>query len=339
MKFDVNPFHLYPIKGDLIDKLFINRDNEISSAKGILNIKFKNTSEIVAIIGGTGIGKSSLLYYIFDFAEKEGKDVGYYTDPKEFILASKENELDELILIDNGGKLNNSEAQSFYNTVGGYIDKYGGIIFFCDTYERNKDTLRVRKNITSQNIALPKKMKTEDLTYFIENRMKKCLIPGQKFIFPFEDDAINMASLRSLGNLRNFIDYTQKGWFFISGNGNGNGKVGIEEMKIAIEQVDRSLIGNFDLIDLKILWYSTTAVLNKNFLSQKCGINVRTLESHLEEKLFDFITYQRHGVEIYPISVYKNIKDGKEILEKLIEGLGIDIQDITDEIKKMKKRK
>lgn len=327
MKFDFNPFHLYPIKGDLIDKLFINRDNEINSAKGILNIKFTNTSEIVTVIGGTGIGKSSLLYYILGLADKEGRDVQFYTDPKEFNLASEEKEMEKLILIDNGDKLNDPEARSLYNTVEGFINQYGGIVFFCDTYQRDKDTLLLRKNITSQNIALPKKMKTEDLKYFIENRMKKCLIPGQKFKFPFEDDAIDMASYRSLGNLRNFIDYTQKGWFFISGN--GNGRVGIDEMKIAIEQVDRGLIGNFDLIDLKILWYSTTAVLNKNFLSQKCGINVRTLESHLEENLSDFITYQRHGVEIYPISVYKNIKGGKEILEKLIEGLGIELQDIT----------
>ena len=98
LKFSTDPFYLYPVKEDMIDRLFVNREEEINIAKGIMGMRFKDTAEICAVVGGIGVGKSSTLYYIANIAKENGYNAEFYDNPDDFYSEDKnikENELNE----------------------------------------------------------------------------------------------------------------------------------------------------------------------------------------------------------------------------------------------------
>lgn len=328
LKFSADPFYLYPVKEDMIDRLFVNREEEINIARGILGMRFKDTAEICAIVGGIGVGKSSVLYYIANIAKEMGYNTEFYDNLDDFYSNLKKiNKKESVGLIDNVDKLSGDEARKFYGYVEKHVGKLGGIIFFSDNYSRDKETLKLRNFTVSQNISLPKGLSKEKLRYFLEERMKKCLAKVNKFVFPFEDDAIEMASIRSAGNLRSFLNYSKNGWMVTVGG--GRKRVAKKDMKAGMVIVDRALLGSCDLIDLKILWYSTSGEINKSFLAHQCGIDTKTLDSHVEDRLIELITQKRSGKDVLITSIYRYIDGGKEILEKIIEGLGIRKLDVT----------
>ena len=327
MKFTTNPFYLYPVRENMIDTLFVDRDEEINLARGILRINFENTFEVCAVIGGIGVGKSSFLYYVIKIAKEMGYKVKFYSNPDEFYSASKKNKKNiEINLIDDVGKISEDEACKFYTFIEKYAGKQG-IIFFSDIYKRDKKTLELRKFTVSQNITLPQGLSKERLKYFLEERMKKCLSPDEKFKFPFDEDAIEMANIRSTGNLRNFFNYTKNSWVIAAGG--SKNKVSKKEMESGIIAIDRALLGSFDLIDYKILWYSTQGEINKSFLAHQCGIDSKTLENHIEDRLFELISQKRSGKDILITSIYRYIEGGQEILDKILKGLGIHKVDLT----------
>jgi hypothetical protein len=330
LKFETDPFYLYPVKEDMIDRLFVNREEEINIAKGILGMRFKDTAEICAVVGGIGVGKSSTLYYIANIAKDSGYSAEFYDNPDDFYSVSKKNKKEKRVrIIDNVDKLDDESARIYYNFIEKQMGKFRGIIFFSDNYNRDKKTLKLRNFTVSQNISLPKGLSRDKLRYFLEERMKKCLEKGNKLIFPFEDDALEMTSVRSTGNLRNFLNYAKNAWMVTIGG--GGEKVTIKEMKAGLVIVDRALLGSCDLIDLKILWHSTSGDINKSYLAHQCGIDSKTLDSHIESRLADLITQKRSGKDVMITSIYRYIDDGPEILENIIEGLGIRMLDVTGE--------
>ncbi len=329
LKFKTDPFYLYPVKEDMIDRLFVNREEEINIAKGILGMRFKDTVEICAVVGGIGVGKSSILYYIVNIAKESDLNANFYDNPDDFYSESKNIKRNGISIIDNVDKLDDENARKCYNLIEKHVGKLGGIIFFSDNYTRDKKTLKLRNFTVSQNISLPKGLSSEKLRYFLEERMKKCLEKGNKLVFPFDDNAMEMASVRSTGNLRNFLSYAKNGWMVTIGG--GGEKVTKKEMKAGMVIVDRALLGSCDLIDMKILWHSTSGDINKSYLAHQCGIDSKTLDSHIEDRLADLITRKRSGKDVLITSIYRYIDDGSEILEKIIEGLGIRKLDVTGE--------
>jgi hypothetical protein len=322
LRFETDPFYLYPVKEDMIDRLFVDREEEINIAKGIMGMRFKDTAEICAVVGGIGVGKSSTMYYIANIASKSGYSAEFYDNPNNFYSEAKKTKKDDVVnIIDNIDKLDDENARKYYNFIEKYVGKHGGIIFFSDNYRRDKETLKLRNFTVSQNISLPKGLSREKLRYFLEERMKNCLEKGNKLIFPFDDDAMEMASIRSTGNLRNFLNYAKNGWMVTIGG--GGKKVTKTEMKAGMVIVDRAFLGSCDLIDMKILWHSTSGDINKSYLAHQCGIDSKTLDSHIENRLADLITQKRSGKDVLITSIYRYVDDGPEILEKIIEGLGI----------------
>jgi len=324
LKFRADPFYLYPVKEDMIDRLFVNRKEEINIVTGLLGTSFANTAEICAVIGGIGVGKSSTLYCIMKIAKEMGYKAEFYNGPEDFYSGAKRPATGKRVeIIDDVGKASEKEARRFYAT----LEKHGGIVFFSDTYARTTENLKLRQFTVSQSISLPKGLSDEKLRFFIEERMKKCLAPRQKFVFPFEDEALQMASTRSAGNLRSFLNYAKNGWRVATGSGRSN--VAADDMKAGMIILDRSLLGSCDLIDLKILWHSTRGAINKSFLAHQSGIDTKTLDSRLDGRLAELVTQKRSGKEIVVSSIYRYVKDGDDILEKVIDGLGIHRMDIT----------
>jgi hypothetical protein len=330
LKFSTNPFYLYPVKEDMIDRLFVDREEEINIAKGLMGMRFSDTAEICAVVGGIGVGKSSILHYITNIAKKSGYSAEFYDNPDDFYSGAKNPKKKDIVnIVDNIDKLDEENACKYYNFIEKHVGKIGGIIFFSDNYSRDKKTLKLRNFTVSQNISLPRGLSREKLRYFLEERMKKCLKKGNKLVFPFDDNAMEMASVRSAGNLRNFLSYAKNGWMVTIGG--GGKKVTKKEMKAGMVIVDRALLGSCDLIDIKILWNSTSGDINKSYLAHQCGIDSKTLDSHIENSLADLITQKRSGKDVLITSIYRYIDDGPEILEKIIEGLGIRKLDVTGE--------
>jgi hypothetical protein len=328
MKFTTDPFYLYPVKDSLIANLFVDREEEISVAKGILGLEFEDAAEICAVIGGIGVGKSSILYYIMKIAKEMDYNVEFYNNPDHFYSGSdKVSKKKSVSLIDDVGKVSEDDAHKFYAFVEKHLDKYGGIIFFSDAYKRDKETLSLWNFTVSQNISLPKGISKEKLRYFLEERMKKCLAPDEKFVFPFEERVLEMAAVRSMGNLRSFINYAKNGWMVATGS--GKGMVSMKEMKAAMILVDRAILGSCDLTDFRILWYSTVGEINKSYLAHQCGIDIKTLDARIEDTLSELVTKNRSGKDVIIASIYRYIEDGKGILEEIIKGLGTHETDIT----------
>jgi hypothetical protein len=58
MKFGSDPFYLYAIKDEMIDRLFMDREEEISIAKGLLGMKYEDTAEICAVVGESALARA-----------------------------------------------------------------------------------------------------------------------------------------------------------------------------------------------------------------------------------------------------------------------------------------
>ena len=312
IEFRTDPFYLYPINESLIGNLFINREEEIKIARGILETKYITKFEICAVIGGIGVGKSSMLYYLMKLADKMGYDVFHFGNVNKFYSDAKSIEGGNIVyLIDDIDKLNDVEVSKSYTFIEEFLNIDGGIIFFSDIYDRNNKTLILRNFTVSQNISLPKNLPVEKLQYFLQERMRKCLVNVKKFSQPFDKGSLEMAGIRSAGNLRNFLNYTKNAYMLAVGSKRKT--VNIKDMKDGIIIIDRTFLGSCDMTDLRILWYATIGEMNKTYLAHKCGIDVKTLDSRIEDRLVEIILTKRSGKDIIITSVYNNIKDGKEI--------------------------
>ena len=328
MKLNSDPFYLYAIKNEMIDRLFVNREEEISIAKGLLAMKFEDSAEICAIVGGTGVGKSSLLHYILRTAKEMDYSAEFYANPDSFYSdIEKINKKKSLFLIDDVGKASEDEARKFYAYAENHMTEHGGLIFFSDMYHRDKKTLEIRNFTISHTISLPRGMNKDKLLFFLQERMKRCMVPGEHFTFPFDDESLAIAATRSGGNLRNFLNYAKNGWMVATGSEKDT--VGGDDMRAGMIIIDRGLLGVCDVIDFKILWYSTVGDINKSYLAHQCGIDVKTLDSRMGDRLAELITQKRSGKDIMVASIYKYIEGGQAILENIVEGLGIHKPDIT----------
>jgi len=330
MKFSSDPFYLYAIKEDMVERLFVNREDEVNIIKGILGMPFGDNAEICAIIGGIGVGKSSILQYVKKLAGDMGFDVMFYNNLGQFY-----SEIDRIgkgknrkvCLIDYVGIADDVEARNYYARIEEYLGEHGGLIFFTDTYHREKKTLERRNFTVSQNISLSIGLDREKLEYFLIERMKKCLVPGETFKFPYEEESMEIAVTRSRGNLRNYLNYSKNAWLVATGGEKNT--VGKEDMKKGIITVDRALLGGCDLIDFKILWYSTVGDINKSYLAHQCGIDAKTLDSRLDSKLSEITSQKKQGKDVIVTTIYKYIDGGEEILSSVMEGLGFHKKDIT----------
>lgn len=331
MRFSSDPFYLYAVKEEMIERLFVNREDEISMIKGIMRMPFGNNAEVCAIIGGIGVGKSSILQYIKKIARDMGFDVIYYNNPDKFYSDGgkiDKGENKKVCLIDDIGTVDDMSVRGYYASIEEYLDEHGGIVFFTDIYNREQNTLKRRNFMVSQNISLSVGMDKEKLEYFLMERMKRCIGPGEKFEFPYEKEGMKIAAIRSRGNLRNFLNYSKNAWLVASGS--GKNKVEKEDMKKGIITVDRALLGGYDLIDFKILWYSTIGDINKSYLAHQCGIDAKTLDSRLYSKLSDMTNQKKQGKDVIVTSIYKYMDDGEDILFSVMEGLGVHKEDMAE---------
>ena len=98
--------------------------------------------------------------------------------------------------------------------------------------------------------------------------------------------------------------------------------VTVENIRDGIVNVDTSLLSGKDLIDLKILWYSTVEDVNRSYLAHKCHIDSKTLDRRVEA-LPEFISKTRSGKDVNMQSIYCFLENGEEILERVFRNLGV----------------
>ncbi len=325
--FKIDPFYLYPLKDDLLKPLFIDREDEINVAKGILMDQLESSLEICAVVGGIGIGKSSILNYIGGLAESNGFSVKHLAGTEAY-----QNEVNglkikkELLLIDDIDKADDEQAIEFYTELGKTPTK-GRLIFFTDTYDRSSPAISLRGFTISHNISLPQGLTKEQLRFFLEERMRNCLTKDSTLIFPFTNEAIEMAAIRSQGNLRAFLNCVKHGWKVARG---GNlDEVGTSELEKGISAIDRVVLGACDIRDSRLRWFATVGDMNKAFLAHQAGVDSKTLESRIRSRLHDFIKERKDGKDIFISSIYKEVPGGKEILESIIKSLGFPMPVIT----------
>jgi len=327
MRFEKDPYYLYPLKDEMIISHFVDRDEEIKTVKGVLKTQFEDTIEISAVIGGIGIGKSSMLNLIGKMAADMGYSVVSLESPDAYASHPKSSRSKmEILLIDDVDKIDDDHACTFYTNVGKNPTK-GRMIFFTDTYDRNIAALNLRNHTISHNISLPQRLDRDRLRFFLEARMRNCLAKGSKYAFPFADDALEMASIRSRGNLRNFLNYSRQGWMVAIGGDRTT--VGQAELRTGMVSIDRALLGGCDAIDMRILWFSTEGDMNKAFLAHQCGIDTKTIDGRIKERLMDFVETRKSGKDVLISSIYKNMTGGKEVLTEIIRGLGFHMPEIT----------
>ena len=133
------------LKDELIDRLFVDREDEIKMVSGILKSQFEETVEICAVIGGIGIGKSSFINYIGGLAKGLGYQV-MQIEGQEIAEGRqvKVNGKRTVILLDDIDKIDDNQATEFYSRLGKNPTK-GCMIFFSDTYDRSANTARLRR--------------------------------------------------------------------------------------------------------------------------------------------------------------------------------------------------
>ncbi len=318
MEFDVDPFYLYPVRDELMGKLFIDREKEIELARTTLAPGFKKHKDVCAVVGGIGVGKSSFINMLDKIARDLGKKTFLTNDLDDIRTDDIMKDYDAL-LIDDVDKIGDEEVKRFYDLCESLlVDE--GVIFFTDTHERASEVVNRRNFTVSQFIMLPRELPRDRLRFFLEERMKRCAISKEEFVFPFNEETLRIASIRSKGNLRNFMNYTKNAWKFFKGG--EEERVTVENMKDGIVTVDTSFLSGKDLTDLKILWYSTVGDMNRSYLAHKCDIDSKTLDRRVDE-LSEFISKKRAGKDIYMQSVYCFLEDREEILERIFRNLGI----------------
>jgi len=323
MRFKINPFWLHPIKEDKIPMLFVDREDELTLVRSILKTEFQDPSEICAVVGGIGIGKSSLLYQAKRIAEDSDLHVEYMNGTENII--SKSEELiknKDVAIIDDVDKLDDDHAKIFYDKLETLLDDIN-FVFFSDSFKRNEEIRKIRSFITTDSLGLPKMLSNEELFFFLKKRMEKCLIKDVKgFELPFEDTALDMAAIRSNGNLRNFFDYTQSGWKI--SRGTNNDIVNSKHMQKGIILKDRTILGGRDIIDYKIIWNSTKGEFNKKLLAHECGINRGTLDNRIKN-ISHIINQENRGKEVIISSIYNQIPEGTKILKGILKDLRVNI--------------
>jgi hypothetical protein len=311
-QFEKDPFYLLPLNGGMLETHFVNREKEREIVNSILGIKFEDSVEICAVVGGTGIGKSSLLEH--------------YNDHQEYYDRKNGRKKRTVIIIDNVDKLDEDRADEFYARLSTPLPP-GGAVFFSDTYERSGRSVKLRRFAITQTIALPQQLGKEQLELFLQERVKNCLPKGTAYEPFFTDDAMEALSIRSRGNLRNFFDYAKHAW--VEALASKRDTVSLEDASAGIINIDKALLGGCDLVDMKILWFATVGTMNKALLANRCDVNYRTLESHIENRLEDVIIEDRNKKEIALTSVYRNILNGENLLREIIKGLGFHMSSIT----------
>jgi len=320
MDFEIDPFYLYPVEEEFIAQLFIDREKEVELARTTLEPGFKRHREICAIVGGIGVGKSSFINMVHKIARNMNKKV-FVTNDLEKVKSASDDIMrkNDILLIDDVDKASDEDAKKFYDLCESLLAD-DGTIFFTDTHERDTAVISRRNFVVSQFIILPRELPGDRLRFFLEERMKRCVIDKEKFVFPFTDESLEMASIRSAGNLRNFLNYAKNGWRFFKGENDKTVTKG--NMMDGITIVDTSLLSGKDFIDYKILWYATIGDVNRSYLAHQCGIDSKTLDSRLIE-LSEFITKKRAGREINIRSIYKSLENGEDILENIFRNLGV----------------
>ncbi len=315
MKFKTDPFYLYPIQESHIDTLFINREKECDMIISILKTEF---NEICSIIGGIGTGKSSTAIYAYNRAKRLGKEVVLLDNVTEYEKTVKKGMGDiDVIIIDDIDKVGDEKASEFYKSLES-IFKENITIFYTDTYQRDRKTSDLREFTASQYITLPRKLGKDSLNTLLKGRMINCVI-NDDFNYPFSDKAIEMASIRSLGNIPRFFTYAKHAWTIYRGK---NKKILDEEdIKEGIINVDRATLGRLDMTDLRIIWNCTFGNPNKTLLAHQSDIHPKTLDNRIIEDLSGLITQVRDGQEVYVSSIYTKLPGGKGILEQILKDL------------------
>ncbi len=319
MRFEEDPFVLDPVREDQIDLLFIDRKEEIEEIKVLLTPDFEKKKVVTPIIGGIGTGKSSLLIHVKAIAKEFELNTILLKNYKEFMgKEKKEIREKDVVLIDNIDKLNNEKAYDFYTDLESLFES-GGIVFFSDTYQRDKETANLREFSTSDLITLPQSLNKKELGMFLKRRMEKTVL-DEDFTFPFEDKTIELASIRSLGNLRKFFKYTNKAWTIFRTKDKDN--VEKKDMMRAIMKVDRAEIGRLDPTSLDILWNCTVARKNKGVLSMDTNTHRSTVTNRLNNELETLTKQVKEGKEVKVSSIYRELPDGIKILKQIFEDLG-----------------
>ncbi len=325
MKFEKeNPFWLHPIEENQLDTLFIDREDKINLIERI----FSSFPRIICtIIGGVGTGKSSILRYTKKIAKENDYSVGLVKDVSDVPEVTEEIIKEkEVALIDNIDKLEDTKANKFYNSLETLLDQ-SKFVFFTDTLERDEETKRNREFTISQSLTLSYRMSTDNLEEFLSQRMENCLSEDfTDFELPFSKRSLNMAAIRSRGNLRRFLKYTQTAWL---SKKDDKDQVSEDEMKTAIAQKDKDILYGLSKTDYQILWYSTKGEISKKFLKQKTGgIHTTTLNKKLNGPLKNFVTVKKSGRNSLVKTIYVEIPHGKEILRDLLKDLQVDIPEL-----------
>ncbi|MFW6145059.1 MAG: hypothetical protein ACOC55_05750, partial [Candidatus Natronoplasma sp.] len=170
-------------------------------------------------------------------------------------------------------------------------------------------------------ITLPKFLTVEEFSTLLEQRMKNCLTSGSSFEFPFDDQSIEMASLRAGSNLRSFLKYTKNAWNLLE-----DGKVNMDTMEKGISLVDRNIIDRLGKNGLKLLWVTTDNELNKSYTAELCGMDRSTLDRKIDGPLKELIETKKEGRSVKLTSIYSRVPRGKKILRRVYKKMGIDIE-------------
>lgn len=329
MKFSPTPFYLYPIEEPFLDDLFVNREEELKIAEDPFTSEYidpSSISEICAVIGDIGSGKSSMLNYIRSSVEKEDFDVSFYNqEEEEFPSAKIFEDGSDVYVIDDVDKLDDEEAKQFYTRSEKAISKCN-LIYFSETYSREESVVKLRNSTVSENIILPRFLREDALRDILQERMKNCLVsPESEFEFPFSDQAVKMASIRSRNNLRRFFKYCKEAWKISEGKEHING----ETMKKGISMMDRELVSRLDMNEIRILWTISESPKNKKYTANRANINRKTLDKNLEKgPLKSAVESRRKGNQVILTSVYSKLPMGKEILEDIYARMGIDPEEL-----------
>ncbi|MFO7991245.1 MAG: hypothetical protein R6U61_02995 [Thermoplasmata archaeon] len=321
-----NPFWLHPVREDQIDTLFINREDKINLVRSIIS-DFPRI--ISSMVGGVGTGKSSMLQYIKKIAIEEGYEVGLIKGTSDILKNSEELiKNKDVALIDDINKVDDGKANQFYNCLESLLDQ-SKFVFFADTFDRDGKTKENREFTVTQSITLPYRMPIDDLREFLTKRMENCVSDDvESFENPFTEGALKMASIRSMGNLRKFLKYSQTAWL---SKHSGSKTVTNKEMKKAVIQLDKDYLYGLSNTDYKILWYSTKGPINKKYLKQKADdMHIQTLNKRLERSLSSFVQVRVEGRNSLVSSIYLDIPDGKDILKELLIDLQADIPELYE---------
>jgi len=322
MKFESNPFQLYPVKRDQLEILYIDRERELQLVTSVLDTAFESPNEVLPVLGDRGGGKSSTLNYIQYISEEKGYSVGPYTTDDDY-LSPKLYEDHDVVVIDDLDKASDEEIIEYYNKVEKLIANTK-FIFFSDEYEKKDMVMRQRESAISQKVPL-RRLDTEKLKDILKSRMKNCIKEEDAFTFPFTDEAMDLASQRASNNLRAFIRYSKNAWTLSEDQND----ITLDDMKQSIIMEDLTRLQPLSTDELKIVWYGTEEEFNLGYMADLCNMSRPTLDEKIKNS--NLLSKERAGVETIVKSLYKDLKDGKEILSKILDDIGAEIEEVPEE--------